>query len=41
MGLGLAICRSVIQRHGGTIAIESDPGLGTKVTFDIPTAAPS
>ncbi len=35
-GLGLPICRSVITRHGGTIAIESQEGAGTKVTIELP-----
>jgi len=35
-GLGLAICRSVVQRHDGTIDIESQVGKGTKVTITLP-----
>ena len=33
MGLGLTICHSIIQRHGGAIAVESELGVGT--TFGI------
>jgi PAS domain S-box-containing protein len=37
-GLGLAICRAVIRRHGGIIAIESEVGRGTTVTCHLPAA---
>lgn len=36
MGLGLTICRTVIQRHGGTIAVESTLGRGTTVVLHLP-----
>lgn len=36
MGLGLTICRTVVKKHGGAIAIESRPGTGTKVTVHLP-----
>lgn len=39
MGLGLTICRSVIQKHGGTIGIDSTPGRGTVVTFELPAGS--
>jgi signal transduction histidine kinase len=35
-GLGMAIVRSVIDRHGGTITLESEPGVGTRVTVRVP-----
>ncbi len=37
MGLGLTICHSVIQKHGGVITVESVPGRGT--TFHVHLAA--
>ncbi|MBI5163236.1 MAG: MASE1 domain-containing protein [Magnetospirillum sp.] len=43
VGLGLAICRSLLDLHQGTIALDSVPGAGTTVTVRFPparTAAP-
>ena len=36
MGLGLTICRSVLQKHGGGITVDSAPGRGTTVTCYLP-----
>ena len=38
-GLGLAICRSIIEAHGGYMQIESEPGTGTEVILTLPSAA--
>ncbi|MEO1064848.1 MAG: ATP-binding protein [Actinomycetota bacterium] len=38
-GIGLGFCRRIIERHGGTIALDSTPGEGTVVTFSIPDVA--
>ena len=37
-GLGLAIVDRVVKNHGGTLAIESQPGAGTTVTLTLPAA---
>jgi len=38
-GLGLAIVTAIMQMHGGSIAIESSPGSGTRVTLHFPPAS--
>jgi two-component system OmpR family sensor kinase len=37
-GLGLALVRAIITRHGGTVAIRSRPGHGTVVTVRLPAS---
>lgn len=37
-GLGLAICRQIIHEHGGTVTLQSTPGIGSAFTVTIPRA---
>ena len=38
-GIGLALCQRIVEEHGGTIAIESQPETGTAVTIVLPLRA--
>ncbi len=38
-GLGLSIAREIVKAHGGTIALESEAGQGTRVSFTLPIQA--
>ena len=35
-GIGLALCKRIVEVHGGTIRAESTPGEGTTISFDLP-----
>jgi signal transduction histidine kinase len=38
--LGLAIARSIIDAHHGSVHVESEPGIGTTVRMSLPRACP-
>jgi two-component system OmpR family sensor kinase len=38
-GLGLAIVEATVRAHGGTVAIDTEPGTGTTVRAELPLAA--
>ncbi len=40
-GLGLPICRKIVEAHGGQLAIRSAPGVGTIVVVELPRTAPA
>lgn len=39
-GLGLSVSYSIIERHEGSISVESQPGSGTTFTIDLPAVMP-
>jgi signal transduction histidine kinase len=41
VGLGLTICKSLIEAQGGRVWIDDRPGAGTTVSFTLPIVGPA
>jgi signal transduction histidine kinase len=41
MGLGLAICQTILSAHDGSVDVSRNPGRGTTFSFSLPVLVPS
>jgi signal transduction histidine kinase len=37
LGLGMAYAQKIVEQHGGTVKIESHPGIGTTIAIELPS----
>jgi len=40
-GIGLAMCRKIVEFHGGTIAVDPEHSPGTRIRFTLPASVPA